>query len=214
MELLMNNAAYESGSGSNSSSSSENEEEEILSEAELLQFCQNTIFVDMRGFRSNFGRFICKEFCLVDSDGSIFHKFNKPQFPVKRLKYIHQIKVEYEEKFGHRIPYDYGNMNIVELITDTYEKFDSKKKILVRDKNDERNLKHIFRNYCQINSFSLSDLNFDDKILSKKLDLLPYCDYHNKIYGWGSGPCAKKNALKLRYIFVESEKKNKSENVK
>lgn len=190
---------YESNSSSNNS-----ESEQMISEADLLQFSQNVIFVDIRGFRSNFGRFICKEFCLIDSDGGIYHKFIKSSFPVKKLKYCHQVKVEYEQKCGHRIPYDYGDINKIELITDTYHKFNSKKKILVRDHFVEPDLKYIFRNTCEIDCMKLNDLP-DYNYFNKNLDLLPYCDFHNKIYGWGNGPCAKNTALKLRYTFAESK---------
>lgn len=194
-----------------SSCSDNSESEQLSSDTDLLPFCENTIFIDLRGFRSNFGRFICKEFCLIDSDGSIYQKFIKASFPMTKLKYCHQVKVEYHQKYGHRIPYDYGQINIIELITDTIDKFNSNKTILVRDKVDQRNLQYIFRNYCQFNDdvaiITLNDLDFDPSTISGKLDLLPYCDFHNEKYGWTSGPCAKNIALKLQHTFAESRKK-------
>lgn len=198
-------------SGSNSNSSGESEQ--MISATDLPQFCENMIFIDMRGFRSHFGRFICKEFCLIDSDGRMYHKFIKSPFPAQKLKYIYQVKVEYEEKVGHRIPYDYGNINIIEMITDTYNHFNSNKTILVRDKFDQRNLKYIFRNCCKFGGddspiiITLKDLDFNHKAISTQLEVLPYCDFHNMKFGWGSGPCAKNIALQLQHIFAESKRK-------
>lgn len=183
--------------------------EEILSEADILEFCGNTIFIAMCGFRSNFGRFICKEFCLVDTDGSVYHKFVKPPYPQTKLKYIHKVKVNYEVQVGHRIPYDFGSISIGELITDTYHKLQEpvKKVVMVRHQLDERRLKYIYRNYFDFSPcLKLTDLNFDQNVLSSKLNLLPYCNFHNEMYGWGSGECAKNISLKLRYIFIECEK--------
>lgn len=109
------------------SSSSSSESERILNEYELVPFCNDAIFLDMRGFRSNFGRFICKEQCLIDSEGGIYHKFIKSTFPMNKLIYTRRLKAEYDQKFGHRIPFNYGSINIIELITDTYEKFGEKR---------------------------------------------------------------------------------------
>lgn len=203
-------------SSSKNSCNTNSKNEQILSDADLCQLCQNVIFVDMRGFRSNFGRFICKEFCLIESDGKIYHKFVKSPFLVKKMKHIYQVKMDYEQNYGHRIPYDYGNIDIRELITDTYDKLiDPTKKILVRDIYDRRNLKYIFRNYHKFDSndrfLTLNDLSFDREMLKEHLDVLPFCDFHNATFGWGSGPCAKNITLKLRYIFTESEKAKKSE---
>lgn len=197
-----------SSSSSSDSLSDISESEEILSEIDLQKYCKNAIFIDMRG--SNFGRFICKEFCLIDTDGDIYHKFIKSSFPMKKLKYVHQLKVDYEQKYGHRIPYDYGDINIVELITDIYPKMEqANKKIFVRDKLIRHHLQHMFRNYCQFNDRieTLCQLNFDRKTISKKLDLQPYCEFHNTIFGWATdGLCAKNIALKLRHIYAEAQK--------
>lgn len=100
MESFMN--IHECNSSSNSS-----ESEQILNEYDLVPNCNDTIFLDMRGFRSSFVRFICKELCLIDSDSGIYHKFIKSTFPMNKLKYhvkyTHQLKVDYEQKFGHLI---------------------------------------------------------------------------------------------------------------
>lgn len=210
MNLVMEfQEEYDSDSSSSSSSSSESEK--MLNEADLLQYCKNVVFVDLRGFRANFGRFICKEFCLVDAGGKSYHNFIKSSFPLNRLKHIHQVKVEYEQKVGHRIPYDYGNINIIELITDTYQTLGSAKTIMLRDIFDVRNFKYVFRNCDQFdNCITLKDLDLDQATISQNLELMPYCDFHNEMYGWSSGPCAKNIAFKLRYAFAESEKAKKT----
>lgn len=195
-----------SNSSFSSSSSSNSESEQMLNEADILRFCENVVFVDLRGLRANFGRFICKEFCLVDAAGKAYHNFVKSSFPLNKLKHIHQVKVEYEQKAGHRIPYDYGNISIVDLITDTYQKLQAAKTVMVRDEFDARNLKYIFRDCINFdNCITLSHLNFDPRSISNKLDLLPYCDFHNTMFGWAAGPCAKNIAFKLRYTFAESQ---------
>lgn len=193
---------------SSSSSSSSDEHEKMLNEIEISRLCGNVVFVDLRGFRANFGRFICKEFCLIDSVGKIYHNFVQSSYPINRLKHFHQLKAEYQQKFGHRIPYDYGNISIVELITDTYRKLGTAKTVMVRDVFDARNLKYIFRNCIDFNDcITLSHLDFDPSSISTKLDVLPYCDFHNTVFGWSSGPCAKNIASKLRYVYAETQKK-------
>lgn len=167
----------------------------------------------MCGFRVSYGRLICKDFCLIESNGKIYHKFVKsPILPKKsKIKYFYEVKINYQEKFGHKIPYDYGNINVTELITDVYDKLDPQKKIVVCDTSDRHNLKYIFRNYCKFDNdrfiTQTYDLHYYRETADKTiLKLLPFCDYHNSMFGWGSGPCAKNNALRLRYIFAESEK--------
>lgn len=207
---------YNSSSSSSSSNMSISDISEteviLLSEIDLQKYCKNTIFIDMRGFRSNFGRFICKEFCLIDTDGGIYHKFVKSTFPVNKLKYTHQLKVDYQQKYGHRVPYDYGDISIIELITDIYPKICGNQKIFVRDKILRHHLQFIFRNYCQFSERieTLCQLDFDKTTISEKMDLLPYCDFHNQIFGWSYGPCAKNIALKLRHSFAESQKQKES----
>lgn len=192
-----------------SSSSSISESEKVMSETELQKYCQNAIFIDLRGFRSGFGRFVCKEFCLIDSDGNIYHKFIKSSFPAHKLKFANQLKIEYEEKYGHRIPYDYGDTNIVKLIADILPKLDANKTIFVRDAIVRHYLKYIFRNYCQFDDDWLKtvhQMKFDTSSISEELQLLPFCDFHNAAFGWSSGPCAKNITLKLRYIFAKLQK--------
>lgn len=195
------------------SSSGRSESEDILNEIDLQKYCENTIFIDMRGFQSNFGRFICKEFCLIDTDGDIYHKFIKSSFPVNKLKYEHQLKVDLEQKWGHRIPYDYGNTGVVELIIDIYRKIDTNKKIFVRDPRILHRLKYLLRNFCQIDDHynTLCQLNFDKTTLSKKLSILPYCDFHNSAFGLSNGPCAKNTAHKLRHAFAEVQKNHQQQ---
>lgn len=187
--------------------SSSSEDAEMLTEIDFLQYCNNTVFVDLRGFQSHFGRFICKEFCLIDNSNRIYHQFIKSPFPITKLRYFRQVKAEWEQHFGHRIPYDYGDINIIELITDTHYRLNNKT-VLVGDKFDQRNLKYIFRNSCNLHCITLNELNYDESLISEKLNLLPFCDFHNSVFGWKNGPCAKNIALRLRYIFTESQKSN------
>lgn len=194
----------ENSSGSDSDNCS-NEDEQMLSETDIVPYCKDTIFIDLRGFRSNFGRFICKEFCLIDSDGSIYHKFIKSPFRKTILKYTHQLKVDYQEKYGHRIPYDYGGTNVIQLLADTSLKFNGgDKKILVRDKMVEHNLKYIYRNIFQFQDI-ITLKNLNQEVKPKALDLLPYCHFHNNLFGWSDGPCAMNIALRLRYIYALSQ---------
>lgn len=194
-------------SSDSSSSSSSSENVELLNDTDFSEFCKDMVFVDLRGFRSRYGRFICKEFCLIDNSRRIYHQFVQSQFPVEKLKYEHQIKVQWEEKVGHKIPYDYGDINIIELITDTHDRFNGKT-VLVSSSVDKRHLKYIFRNCSEIKCITLDDdLDFDENTISNELDLLPLCDFHNRVFGWDKKPrCAKNTALRLRYIYTKSQK--------
>lgn len=194
---------------SSCSSSVSSEDIQMLNEIDFSEFCNKMVFVDLRGFRSGYGRFICKEFCLIDNSTHIYHQFVKSQFPVNKLKYFYQLKVQWEEKYGHRIPYEYGNINIIELLTDTYDRFSSKT-VLVSNAFDKRDLKYVFRNCSEINCITLDDLNFDETTISSELDLLPLCTFHNSVFGWKKkARCEKNTALELRYIYTQSEKNKK-----
>lgn len=163
----------------------------------------NIVCVDLLGFKAGLGKFICKEFCLVSAEKICFHTFVKSSINFKKLSGYHKRHVEFDTKYRHGIPFDekksLSTITVSELITEVLPKL-SNKIILVHSEQKADWFKYIFRHHSKaIHAvMTLNEINNDE--FPKKTPTFRICEYHNKIYGWGTGPCALSTVLQLRYF--------------
>lgn len=166
------------------------------------------IYVDLLGFRAGFGKFICKEFSLVDKK-YFFHALIKSSIMLHKLNSFYKLHAEVDAKYYHRLSYCCGDMPVSELVSKMIPKLRNKV-ILVEHIQKANQLKYIFR-HCEekLNCITLDQLNYNkDRI---KIASYAMCDYHKKVYGWEDRViCTLSTALTLRDIVKECERKNDS----
>lgn len=154
------------------------------------------LFVDLLGFRAQFGSFICKEFCSVDFKKNFYHTFVEPSIPFKKIKFNYKYNAEWSMKCFHRIPYEFGDLPFRQFLDIASEKLQNKI-VVVENHTKERWLKYIFRRYSKIDIVNLEELNIASSF-DGGVEIYPFCDFHNQIFGWGNGYCAMEKAFYLR----------------
>lgn len=77
------------------------------------------VVIDIQGYLANRGRFICKEFCLIDED-FIYHKIVKSPFSSNKLDPFYKNKATRSFNCLHGLRFDFGNTDPVQVLDDTY----------------------------------------------------------------------------------------------
>lgn len=185
-------AEYNSYEVATDSSDSESEHE--------VSYNNNFVYVDLLGFKAGRGRFICKEFCLID-DKYEFHTLVKSSISFNKLSSHCKRHVEVATKYYHALTYSCGDLSAAELVKKVLPNIRNKI-VLVKYQHSSDWLKYIFRHHLEeIKCFTLNEINYDVSSSNmRKKSLNRICDYHNSIYGWKDGVCALSRALELRHI--------------
>lgn len=155
------------------------------------------VCVDLLGFRAGRGRFICKEFALIDHNFE-YHAFVTSTMEIRKLKEYHQRHAQLQTNYFHRIPADYGDITVPQLFHDIHARL-TNKTILVWHSQKADFLKYLFRHYDPLDILSLEKFDIDISQVEES-HKYKYCDYHNRIFGWGEGLCALQSALKLSHM--------------
>lgn len=150
------------------------------------------VFVDLQGFKKSKNSLICKEFCLLDDNGYVFHAFVKPTIEFNQLPVDYKRQATWLMNNHHKIDYDFGDMDSIDLCDQIYPKMKGKI-VLVKGQEKVKWLKDMLYNYGEIECYDIYSLDFD--ILLKQANQYDTCDYHNDVFEGGNGPCAMSNAL-------------------
>lgn len=159
----------------------------------------NFVFVDLQGFKMMQNRFMCKEFCLIDGE-KVFHTFVRSPFSIKELSFKYRHQAKWLTRFHHKIPWDYGIINLAQLKRTVYPMLQNKL-ILVNGIESALWLKYIFRDHGPLNVQSIAYLK--SKFSYLKTDEV--CRFHSAIADWSRfGPCAMRVALDLKILYTHS----------
>lgn len=164
--------------------------------------CENYVYIDIQGFRTSRNRFICKEFCLVDGD-SMFHTFVKSPYSFNKMPAYYRRQANWLINRFHGIKYEHGDTHIIELKQTMFTKIHDKT-ILVKGIEKIAWLQYIFRDCGKINCVNIEDMDVDLSLDKNKL--FDVCEYHNRIFGGGNGPCAMTNALILQHLYDKNSR--------
>lgn len=150
------------------------------------------VYIDVQGFKMSRNRFMCKEFCLVDGEFK-YHSFYKSPFSMNKLSKFYQRQANWLTKHYHRIMYNYGDANIIELKQNLISKVQNRI-VLVKGVGKTEWLKYIFRDCVEIQCYNIEDLNFDLNVMKKNYNV---CQYHRQYFS-ENGPCAMTNAFMIQ----------------
>lgn len=171
-------------------------ESEEWMDIDIEDLCVNQnkkyVYIDVQGFKLSRNRFMCKEFCLVDGD-FVYHSFIKSPFCMNKLSKFYQKLANWSINHYHRIKYDYGDKNIIELKQNLIPKVQNKI-VLVNGAEKSKWLEYIFRDCVELQCFNIEDLNFDLRKMKKNYNV---CHYHRQYFS-GNGPCAMTNAFMIQ----------------
>lgn len=163
---------------------------------------EQTVYVDVQGFKTSRNRFMCKEFCLVDGD-FIYHTLVKSPYNFHRMPIYYQKQAMWLTNHHHGIKYGAGDIHIQELIKEIYPRMQNKV-ILVKGIEKISWLQYIFRDYGETMCVkNIEELDVFD-ILPRSSRPYEMCSYHSAIFTWSGGPCAKSNALMLQDLSVKN----------
>lgn len=110
-------------------------------------FGDNFVYADLLGFRGDLGKFICKEFCLVDAK-FVFHSLVKSSIEFHKLSSFYKRHAEVDTKWHHALSYDCGDVSIDELVTKVLPKIRNKI-VLVYHSQKANWLRYIFRHHSK-----------------------------------------------------------------
>lgn len=161
----------------------------------------NLVFVDVQGFKGPHKQFLCKEFCLID-DNFIYHTFVKSEFNFNELPPYYQRQTKWLTNRYHGIKFETGDTSMDDLKKHIFPRLQNKL-ILVKGLQKVSWLEKMFDDFGTIECVNVEDLEeFDLNLRNSR----PYevCDYHNKIFRWTVGPCAKSTALMLQDVAIKS----------
>lgn len=153
------------------------------------------VYVDIQGFKRPKNYLVCKEFCLLDDNGYKFHALVKSSIEFKKLPSHYKRQAIWLMNNHHRISYDCGDVDPFDLREQMYPKLQDKI-ILVKGSEKIRWLQYMFRHFGELECLDIDSLGFD--MMLKQKDPYNICEYHNRIFGWTSGPCAMSNALLIQ----------------
>lgn len=153
------------------------------------------IFVDLIGF-NNRHQFICKEFCLLDSDYK-YHAIIKPPYDISKIPYHERCMVKWEINHLHGLGYDKGDLQLMDVIEATYKRLSSKV-IIMENKFKTDCLKYMFRNCCYLECLGIDELDFDIELQTK--ERYPVCGEHTELTETSNAECAVANAFRIKDI--------------
>lgn len=161
----------------------------------------NLVFVDIQGFRSRNGAFICKEFCLVSGD-DVYHSIIKSPFRFGKLLGHFKNQANYNTRYIHGLTWECGDDHLIDFLQTAYMKTLGKI-IVVKGDQKVKWLEYLFRNCGEIDCKNMEDWGYC-KSVHLNTKMYEICDYHNSNYSpkWR---CAKENALKLQEIVTKYE---------
>lgn len=160
------------------------------------------VFIDLQGFKHYRGRFMCKEFCLVDED-YMYHAIVRANYHFHKMIPRYQRQVNWLIKNYHGLTFYCGDTYIDDLREKVFPKIQNKK-ILVKGDEKVKWLQYIFRHYGTIDCSNIENLDFD--LTLRNADPYENCDYHTELFGHDECPCAMSNALKLQDIVLKNLK--------
>lgn len=169
--------------------------------------CNNFVYVDVQGFKTFRNRFMCKEFCLVDGEYR-YHALVKSPYSFNKMPSHYRRHATWLINHFHGLKYESGDINIVELLQQTYPKLINKT-VLVKGEQKVEWLQYMYRNCGEITCVNVEDLDslYDSRM--KREEPYEICDYHNEHFGWRDCRCAMAHALELQDIITTSIKSNK-----
>lgn len=150
------------------------------------------VYVDLIGFKHR-AHFICKEFSLIDGDFE-FHAIIKPPFSLDKLSLSDRKNAVFDINHLHGLKYEYGEIHLIELLQQTYNRLIDKLVIVSNNKKVQR-LKYIFRNCVEIVCLSIQDIGYDLTLQSEESYRI--CDYHSTNFGLR---CSLTCAIRLQEI--------------
>lgn len=156
---------------------------------------ENYVFADVQGFKTHNNRFICKEFCLIDGN-DIFHAIIKSPYKFERLSSYYRRQAEWLTRNYHGLPFDCGDMHIIEVKQKAFPKVWNKT-ILVKGDEKVNWLEHMFRDCGEINCVNVENLNLEHNFKPDSNDI---CENHRESLTQKQFVCAKLNALMLQNL--------------
>lgn len=159
--------------------------------------CNNFVFVDIQGFKTNRNRFMCKEFCLVDGEYK-YHAIVKSPYSFHKMSSHYKRNALWLIENFHGLEYESGDIHMIDLLQNTYPKL-MNKMILVKGKDKVQWLQYMYRNCGEISCVNVEDLDAYDWRL-RRAEPYQKCDYHDDHYRWKDNRCAMASALELQDI--------------
>lgn len=152
-----------------------------------------TVFIDVQGFRAHKPNFILKEFCLIDGS-NIFHHIVESPFAFYHLPQSYKRQALFLMKYHHGIGFDCGNITAKHLMEEIYPRLRNKT-VLVKGAPKVEWLKTFFGKLGEITCYNIEDIISKWEV--KRDGEYECCKYHQHHYRWNSGICALSNTLKI-----------------
>lgn len=160
------------------------------------------IFVDIQGFKTYRNHFICKEFCIIDTEYT-FHTLVKSPYTFNKMLPHYKRQAFWLTNFFHGLKYESGDTSIIEVKEKLYKRLGDRK-IAVKGSEKIEWLQTMFRDCCEIECVNFDDLDYDPILQSHVSHKI--CNYHNDI-NLKFPQCALANTLSMQAIATENRKK-------
>lgn len=159
------------------------------------------VFIDVQGFKTIGNMFIVKEFCLLDKDYE-YHKIVKSPCLYNELSDVYKREAQWLTMCHHGLTFNSGDTTITELITQTVEHVQGRKKmIVVKGVEKCEWVREIYRN----SDIDVQCVNVEEHHPSFRFAQnfnLSTCAHHSRIIFNANCNCAQSHARQLRDLYI------------